>query len=114
MDYCSLTHVAILDRIQTAIREKQFRVSEHAADEMLDDDLTESQVLAATAAGEMIEEYPSAFPFPACLVLGRTGEGIPVHTVWAFDAEACYGVLVTVYQPDPARWASDLRTRLER
>lgn len=106
--------MAILDDIRAAFQSAQYRVSGHAADEMLDDMLTESQVLHATVSGIAVEDYPSAFPFPACLVLGQTPDGIPLHAVWAFDPETCYAVLITVYKPDPARWTMDLRTRVKR
>jgi Domain of unknown function (DUF4258) len=81
---------------------------------MLADAVEEPQVLHATLSGEIIEHYPEAFPFPACLLLGRTPEGIPIHAVWAFDTAACYTTLVTVYSPDPARWTADLRRRVKR
>jgi hypothetical protein len=105
--------VAIFDDLKRALKSKQYRVSSHAVDEMLADTLSESQVLEATVSGEVIEDYPSAFPCPACLVLGRTLDGLPIHAVWAFDAKACYATLVTVYKPDPARWTADLRKRVK-
>ena len=110
----SSCHVAILNDIRTALRSGQYRVSLHAAEEMLADELSESQVLIATDSGEVIEDYPSAFPFPACLMLGHTPESVPIHAVWAFEAGACYAVLITVYKPEPARWTVDLRTRVKR
>lgn len=106
--------MAILDEICQALSSQRYRISGHAADEMLADAVEEPQVIHATLAGEMIEDYPTAFPLPACLVLGRTPEGIPIHAVWAFDSDACYTTLVTVYRPDPARWTVDLRRRVKR
>lgn len=105
--------MAILDDIKRALSSRQYRVSSHAADEMVADDFTERQILEATGSGEVIEDYPSAFPCPACLVLGRTVNGLPIHAVWAFDAKACYATLVTVYKPDPGRWTADLRKRVK-
>ena len=106
-------YVPILDDIKRALGARQYRVSDHATDELLADDFTEGQILEATGSGEVIEDYPSAFPCPACLVLGRTLDGLPIHTVWAFDAKACYATLVTAYRPDPARWTEDLRERVK-
>ena len=70
---------------------------------MLEDTLSEQDILGATLAGEVIEDYPKAFPFPACLIMGRAADGRAVHAVWAFDRTAWYAVLVTVYRPDPTR-----------
>jgi hypothetical protein len=106
--------VAILDEVRAALNSRQYRISGHAVDEMLADTLGERDILSATLAGEVIEDYPKAFPFPACLVLGRTPDEIAVHAVWAFDRTSWYAVLVTVYRPDPARWTADFCTRVKR
>jgi hypothetical protein len=106
--------VEVLDEIRTALSAQRYRISGHAADEMLADAIEEPQVVYATMAGEIIEDYPRAFPCPACLVLGWTPEGVPIHAVWAFDPATCYTTLVTVYRPDPARWTADLRRRVKR
>jgi hypothetical protein len=106
--------MGILGEIQAAIQAACYRITSHAADELLDDGIGEQEILAATLAGEVIEDYPSAFPFPACLVLGRLPGTAPVHAVWAFDGVACYAFLVTAYRPDPARWTSDFRKRMKR
>jgi hypothetical protein len=108
--YSRYSFVAILDDIRAALAAGRYRITQHGAEEMLADALAEVDVKAATASGEMIEDYPTAFPLPACLVLGLAAGG-PVHAVWALDPGPCYAVLVTVYRPDPARWAPDFRTR---
>ncbi len=81
---------------------------------MLDDNIGENEVIDATLSGELIEDYPTAFPFPACLLLGRLPASAPVHAVWALDRATCYAFLVTAYRPDPARWTPDFRTRVKR
>jgi hypothetical protein len=73
--------VAILDEVRAALNSRQYRISGHAVDEMLADALGERDILSATLAGEVIEDYPKAFPFPACLVLGRTPDDASVHAV---------------------------------
>jgi hypothetical protein len=108
---CKEKRMAILDNVNASIRAQRYRVSEHARDEMKADRLREPELLAATMAGEVVEDYPKAYPCPACLVLSRLAGGEAVHTVWAFDARSSYAVLVTAYRPDPARWSADLRKR---
>lgn len=105
--------VAILGGIQDALRAGRYRVTGHAADELLDDALGEGDVLRATLSGEVIEDYPDALPFPACLVLCGLESGELVHAVWAYDATTCYAVLVTAYRPDPSRWSPDFRQRVK-
>jgi hypothetical protein len=104
--------MAILDNVNEAIRAQRYRVSEHANEEMKADGLREPELLESISAGVVVEDYPKACPFPACLALSRLVSGEPVHTVWAFDARSGYAVLVTAYRPDQARWSADFRKRV--
>jgi len=38
-------------------------------------------VISALTNGEIIEQYPTDYPFPSCLVLGRTKAGKALHIV---------------------------------
>jgi len=105
--------VAILDDINRAIRVLRYRVSEHAGEEMKADNLREAQLLTAGFDGEVIEDYPGAYPCPACLVLVHLAAGDPVHVVWAFERQSGYAVMVTAYRPDPKRWSADFRKRVK-
>jgi len=87
-----------------AVRNDRIRITDHADEETRADDLTFDQVLFSVLQGEIIEDYPSARPYPSCLVYGNTFGGEPVHTVWGYNEENGWAVLVTVYRPDPNRW----------
>ncbi|WP_419634089.1 DUF4258 domain-containing protein, partial [Thiolapillus sp.] len=43
-------------------------------------------------------------PYPSCLILGRNFSGEPIHSVWAYNPENLWAVLITVYRPGPERW----------
>lgn len=105
--------MAILDDINRAIRVRRYRVSEHAGEEMKADALRETELLIATSHAEVIEDYPGAYPCPACLVLAQLATGDPVHVVWAFEGQSGYAVMVTAYRPDLKRWSADLRKRIK-
>jgi hypothetical protein len=89
-----------------AIRSGRVRVTDHADEEAWADALTLDDVLSSVVNGELIEEYPTDVPYPSCLVFGPTATGSPVHSVWAYNADTGWAVLVTVYRPDPARWVN--------
>lgn len=61
--------------------------------------------------GEIIEEYPDDYPFPSCLILGVTVGGKVLHVVAGIGNGRLW--LITVYEPDKARWSSDFKTRKE-
>ena len=73
-------------------------------------DIQVSDVEHVLETGEVIEDYPEDRPLPTRLVFGRVG-GRPLHVVAADDAEADETFVITVYDPDPARWSTDFRRR---
>lgn len=101
----------ILDDILAALANGNYQISRHAAEAMADDTIDEEELLNATRSGEVIEDYPSAWPCPAALVLGSAGPHRPIHMVWAHEAAKSRAILITVYRPDPTRWTPDFRTR---
>jgi len=93
-----------LAEIIEAISGARVRVTDHADEEAENDSLALSDVIHSVLHGEIIEDYPDDHPYPSCLILGRTSDGDPVHSVWAYNSENRWAVLVTVYRPDPQRW----------
>jgi hypothetical protein len=91
--------VPILDDIRGAVADASYRVTGHAADQMVAADIDEIWVLEATMAGEVIDDFPTAFPSPSCLVVGETPAGQTIHALWTYDELARYAVLLTVYRP---------------
>ncbi len=87
-----------------AIQAGRIRITDHADEEAHDDTLNYDEVLFSVIQGEIIEQYIGDRPFPSCLVYGCTFEGEPVHSVWAYNPQTRWAVLITVYRPDPERW----------
>jgi hypothetical protein len=95
-----------LDSIIDAIRLNRVRISDHADEEAEADHLTIDEIYFSVRHGEIIEDYPSDKPYPSCLIFGETFSGAPVHSVWAYNTEVQWAVLITVYRPDPDRWTN--------
>jgi hypothetical protein len=93
-----------LSDIFQAIRANRIRVTSHAQKEAQADGLTLEQIYTSVIRGEMIKEYPDDRPYPSCLILGFTVAGQAVHSVWAYNSENRFAVLITVYRPDPNLW----------
>lgn len=60
--------------------------------------------------GEVIENYPHAFPFPAKLLLGRCS-GRAIHVVAAEDRSKQLVIVITAYEPTLDKWEPDMKTR---
>jgi len=85
-----------------------FRV--HAVQRMFQRGISEEEVRPIVDAGEVIEAYPEDRPDPGRLILGYAGDR-PLHVIAADSAEAQETVIITVYEPDPARWDPSFRQR---
>lgn len=69
------------------------------------------EALEALNSGEVVEEYPDDQPYPSCLVLGRTSTDRALHIVCAPVSTERRLIVITTYQPDPARWEADFKRR---
>jgi hypothetical protein len=93
---------AIID----AIRGHRIRITDHADEEAEADHLSFDEIFFSVSQGEIIEEYPDDKPYPSCLIYGATFSDEPVHSVWAYNSNNQWAVLITVYRPDPQRWVN--------
>ena len=85
-----------------------FRV--HALQRMFQRSISPDDVSHAVATGESIADYPDDTPFPSRLLLAWAGKR-PLHVVAAYNAPDDETIIVTVYEPDPAGWSPDFRSR---
>lgn len=89
-----------------AIESNCIRVTDHADEEASADRITLDAILFSVLHGEIIEDYPTDQPYPSCLILGTTPCGVAIHSVWAYNNNNRWAVLITVYRPDPERWTN--------
>jgi hypothetical protein len=75
--------------------------------------ITVADVRDVLDSGKTIEDYPTDTPYPSRLVLGWRGPR-PLHVVAADNAAAQETIIITVYEPDPARWDASFETRTPR
>ncbi len=94
-----------------AISTNRIRITDHADEEAISDDLELSEVLTSISRGEMIEEYPTDGPYPSCLIHSRTPDGSHAHSVRGYNERNRWAVLITVYRPDPEVWINWRRRR---
>lgn len=82
--------------------------STHAAEQILKRGISREDVIYAILEGEIIEEYPSNWPHPACLIYGRTKLKVIIHVVVGIGEHIH---IITVYYPDTEKFEEDLKTR---
>ena len=98
-----------IEAFRAANHPEQFTVTRHGQKRMDQRNITLDDVISVIRNGEIIEEYPEDFPFPSCLILGKSIFGRPLHTVVSLENSQIY--LITAYFPNSDEWESDMRTR---
>ncbi len=99
-------NISDINDIKEAISTNRVRISDHADEESESesDQLTFEEINYSVSHGEIIESHINDKPYPSCLIFGKTSNGNPVHSVWAYNKESEWAVIITVYRPDPEIW----------
>lgn len=76
-----------IEDIDVAISNSRIRITDHADEEAVDDQLTFDEIYFSVMHGEIIEDYPNDKPYPSCQIMGKSFAGEPIHSVWAYNAD---------------------------
>ncbi len=101
--------VAALTRIRAQIVADELRLTQHAHQEMVEEDFSLDAVLAALRRGRIVENYPNHKRGPCCLVYGADDSGRAVHIVCTTTISRL--IIITVYEPKPPKWVSATQRR---
>lgn len=97
----------MIQNIIEAINLNQVIVSRHAREKAEERNLFLDEIYFSVIQGEIIEDYPNDKPYPSCLIHGQNKKRDPIHSVWAYNQDTGYAVLITVYRPDPNKWINE-------
>ena len=90
---------------------ENIEVTTHAAKRLEQGGISVGDIISCVKTGEIIEQYPTDYPFPSCLILGMNVKNVPIHAVIGTNLETLW--IVTAYFPNLSKWESDLKTRKE-
>lgn len=99
------------ERIQKICHLESIQITIHAAKRLEQRGISIDDIVACILSGEIIEHYPTDYPFPSCLVLGLSIQQNVLHIVVGTDYTTLW--IVTAYKPDSNKWQSDFKTRKE-
>lgn len=100
------------ERICALVKIRKVRVSAHCYARLVKRGILATEIVAGTDQGAVIEDYPEAHIGPSVLVLQKDAQERPLHVVWGIEKDTTEpAVIVTAYNPDPALWGSDFRSR---
>ena len=100
---------AALQRIQTQAKAEETRITQHAQQEMVEENITLDEVLEAIASGQILEDYPEHRRGACCLLNGVTQNGRPLHIVCTSEQPVL--IIITAYEPKPPKWGMPTRRR---
>ena len=84
----------------------------HGLERLQERDISVADVKNCIMTGEIIEEYPTDFPNPSCLIFGKTLQDKIIHVVCGIDENFLY--IITAYIPTTEKFLDDLRTRRQK
>ena len=82
----------------------------HARQSMFTRSISDECIEHILHNGEVIEDYPHSFPFPAKLLLGRC-KGRSIHVVAAENSSKQQVIVITAYEPTIDKWEPDMKIR---
>ncbi len=100
---------AVLERIRAQADVDNIRITQHAQQEMAEEDITLDEVLEAIVTGQVLENYPEHRRGACCLLNGLTKKGRPLHIVCTTVRPVL--IIITVYEPKPPKWTTPAQRR---
>ena len=101
----------VIATIKTLCDKCALRWTNHVMVRLVQRGITADDVIHSLQNGEIIEQYPTDYPYPSCLVLGLAVNNQLIHVVCGLGNNALW--LITAYYPNPDEWTSDLKKRRE-
>jgi len=101
---------AALQQIRAQADIENIRITQHAQQQMAEEDVTLDEVLEAIATGQILENYPEHRRGACCLLNGATKKGRPLHIVCTTTRPVL--IIITVYQAKPPKWTTPTQRRL--
>ena len=99
----------VVKRIRSQADSENIRVTQHAQQEMVEDDFTLDDVIEAIGTGKILENYPKHLRGPCCLLSGSSLSGRPLHIVCTTAQPML--IIITVYEPKPPKWITPTKRR---
>ena len=93
---------AALESVRNNLAAGLVRITQHADEEMIEEEITWDQVAEAIESGRILEHYAAHKRGACCLIGGSTRSARPIHVVCTTTAPVL--VIITVYEPKQPKW----------
>ncbi len=79
------------------------KFTDHAREEMANENIRVDDILKVIDTGEIIEEYSDDKPFPSCLIYAKVNNK-PIHVVCAMPENVDILIIIATYIPSADKW----------
>lgn len=100
---------AILRVILVCSESEHIRITQHAFEEMAEEDIKLNDVLEAFSTGQILENYPEHRRGACCLIGGKTKKGRHLHIVCTTMIKPV--IIITAYEPKLPKWITPVKRR---
>ena len=90
---------------------ENIEITIHAAKRLEQRKICINDIISCIKNGEIIEQYPTDYPYPSCLIMGITLNNTILHVVIGSNLETIW--IITAYFPSREKWGTDFKTRKE-
>jgi len=99
----------IIDDIRELCTDENIIISRHAIDKMKERDINRKEIFQSIFNGEIIEQYPTDYPYPSCLISGISVNEKQIHIVAGLGENKLW--IITVYYPGQEKWENGYKIR---
>ena len=100
---------SVLTQIHNQAAAEALRVTQHAQQEMVEEEISLDEVLQTLVNGSILENYPTHQCGACCLVGGQCHNGRNLHVVCTTTQPIL--IIITVYEPKPPKWVTPSERR---
>ena len=98
-----------IEILRSCCSNNHIRWSTQAASRIQQRGILRIDVINCIMHDEIIEDYPTDYPHPSCLVFGYSVDDKIIHVVAGYDGK--YMFIITAYFPNTDKFLEDLKTR---
>lgn len=99
----------MLEQIRIQAEGENIRVTQHAQQEMTEENIILNDVLEVISTGAILENYPEHQRGACCLLCGFTQNNRPLHVVCTTAQPVL--IIITVYEPKLPKWLTPTQRR---
>lgn len=100
---------SVLEQIRAQAVAENIRITQHAQQEMAEEDISLDEVFEAISSGEILENYPKHRRGACCLLNGFSRNNRPLHIVCTTTRSVL--IIITVYEPKLLKWVTPTQRR---